>query len=115
METKLRKLMKNLGISEDEAKQVIADDLAIDKGENLFELSKDQKKIVKQMRRADSKPQANPRATKQDDDREFLMNLVRDSLDDAQCTNISFEAHGREIHFEMNGRKFRFTLACPRS
>lgn len=115
METKLHKLMKNLGLTQEEAQQVIEDDKAIDKGAKLFELSWEQKQTVKQMKRADSKPQTRPREKKQDDERTFLMNLVRDALNDADCQNITIQANGREIHFEMNGRKFRFTLACPRN
>jgi hypothetical protein len=50
----VEKLMKNLGISREEALQVIADDKAIDKGEKLFELSAEQKKAAKQATRADN-------------------------------------------------------------
>lgn len=48
-ETQLEKIMRILGISEEEAKQVIADDKAIDKGEKLFEQTKEQKAVTKQM------------------------------------------------------------------
>ena len=51
----IEKLMKNLGISEEEALQVLADDKAIDKGEKLFELSEEQKKVAKKMTNFDSK------------------------------------------------------------
>ena len=56
----VEKLMKNLGISREEALQVIADDKAIDKGEKLFELSAEQKKAAKQATRADNKPRSAP-------------------------------------------------------
>lgn len=48
-ETQVAKLMRLLNISEEEAEQVIADDKAIDKGEKLFEQTKEQKAVTKQM------------------------------------------------------------------
>lgn len=48
-ETQTEKLMRILGITEDEAKQVIADDKAIDKGEKLFEQTAEQKAVTKKM------------------------------------------------------------------
>lgn len=48
-ETQVAKLMRLLNISEEEAQQVIADDKAIDKGEKLFEQTKEQKAVTKQM------------------------------------------------------------------
>lgn len=49
VETQVAKLMRLLNISEEEAQQVIADDKAIDKGEKLFEQTKEQKAVTKQM------------------------------------------------------------------
>lgn len=48
-ETQVEKLMRLLNISEKEALQVIADDKAIDKGEKLFEQTKEQKAVSKKM------------------------------------------------------------------
>ena len=48
-ETQVAKIMRLLNISEEEALQVIADDKAIDKGEKLFEQTKEQKAVTKQM------------------------------------------------------------------
>lgn len=48
-ETQTQKFMRLLNISEEEAKQVIADDKAIDKGEKLFEQTKEQKAVSKKM------------------------------------------------------------------
>jgi len=48
-ETQAQKLMRLLNISEAEALQVIADDKAIDKGEKLFEQTKEQKAVSKKM------------------------------------------------------------------
>lgn len=48
-ENQVAKLMRLLDISEEEALQVIADDKAIDKGQKLFEQTKEQKAVAKQM------------------------------------------------------------------
>ena len=48
-ENQVEKLMRLLDISEEEALQVIADDKAIDKGEKLFEQTKEQKAVTKKM------------------------------------------------------------------
>ena len=48
-EKQVEKLMRLLNISEEEALQVKADDKAIDKGEKLFEQTKEQKAVSKQM------------------------------------------------------------------
>lgn len=48
-ETQVEKMMRLLDISEEEALQLIADDKAIDKGEKLFEQTKEQKAVAKKM------------------------------------------------------------------
>ena len=55
MDKQIEKLMKNLGITEQEALELIEDDKAIDKGEKLFELTDEQKKVAKKMTTSDTK------------------------------------------------------------
>mgnify|MGYP003314878822 CR=1 FL=1 len=50
MEKKIENLMKNLGCDYETAKQVVLDDERIDKGEKLFELSAEGKKVAKGVR-----------------------------------------------------------------
>ena len=47
MTKEVEKLMKSLDITEQEALQLIEDDKRIDKGEKLFELTKEQQKASK--------------------------------------------------------------------
>ena len=58
MTKEVKNLMEVLGISEQEALDVIGCDKKIDKGEKLFELDENQKKTEKKMRQADRKPTA---------------------------------------------------------
>ena len=112
----VEKLMKNLGISREEALQVIADDKAIDKGEKLFELSAEQKKAAKQATRADNKPRSTPtkREPKVDKDKAEIMQTI----DDALCSlvdNVQERTNDRELVFIYNEKKYKITLSCPRS
>jgi hypothetical protein len=112
----VEKLMKNLGISREEALQVIADDKAIDKGEKLFELSAEQKKAAKQATRADNKPRSTPtkREPKVDKDKAEIMQTI----DDALCClvdDVQERTNDRELVFIYNEKKYKITLSCPRS
>ena len=112
----VEKLMKNLGISREEALQVIADDKAIDKGEKLFELSAEQKKAAKQATRADNQPRSAPtkREPKVDKDKAEIMQTI----DDALCSlvdDVQERTNDRELVFIYNEKKYKITLSCPRS
>lgn len=112
----VEKLMKNLGISREEALQVLADDKAIDKGEKLFELSAEQKQAVKQATRADSKPRQTQtkREPKVDKDKAEIMQVIDDALCDL-VDNVENRTNDRELVFTYNGKKFKIVLSCPRS
>ena len=55
---RIEHLMQVLDLTEEEAKQVLADDDAIDHGAKLFELNSEQQKVAKKMRQADRKVSA---------------------------------------------------------
>lgn len=54
-ERKIYNLIRKLGLSYQEAEAVVLDDKAIDKGEKLFELTEEQKKVAKKMTNFDTK------------------------------------------------------------
>lgn len=54
-EKKIYNLIRKLGLSYQEAESVVLDDKAIDKGEKLFELTEEQKKVAKKMTNFDTK------------------------------------------------------------
>ena len=115
-ETRKEKLMRILDISAEEAEQLIADDISIDKGEKLFELSEEQKKVEKKMRQADRAPTTykfNKRERKTDNDKIFLLDLMMKALPaQSQCEVVNPE---REFTFMYNGKKYKITMSCPRS
>lgn len=114
--TQLEKIMSALGVNEAEARQILADDAAIDKGAKLFELSDEQKKAAKEASRADSKPRAAPtkREPKVDKDKAEIMQVLDDALCDL-VDDVQERINDRELIFIYNEKKFKITLSCPRS
>lgn len=113
----IKTLMEVLDITEDEAKQLIADDEAIDKGEKLFELSQEGKQIEKKMRQADRKVDAYGKATKRerkaDEDKAFLLNeLFKVIL--PICDTYEIANGEREFSFTYHEKKYKVVLSAPR-
>lgn len=106
--------MKNLGISRDEAIQLIQDDLAIDKGAKMFELTDEQKRASKTARQADRTPTVynfQKRERKADNDkRELMLRLA-----EAVGGEVSWINPEREFTFSYNDKKYKIVLSCPRS
>ena len=117
----IAKHMKLLGISREEAEQLVADDEAIDKGAKLFELTAEQEKASKQARKADRAPTvykldntAGKRSKKEDTDKATLLNALFTAIlpmcDTYEVTNAE-----REFCFTYHERKFKVVLSAPRS
>lgn len=114
----IKNIMCRLGCSEEEAKQVIADDLAIDKGEKLFELSEEERKAETAIKRTTSgerKQTAKP-TKKTNPDKLHLMHIIETAIkynpDTSTYTTTQAE---REAEFVYKGVKYKITLSCPRS
>lgn len=120
-------LMANLGLTEEEADAVLADDKRIDRGEKLFELSDELKAGAKKARQADRKAPTAPikRERKEDTDKRRLIDFLVSALENevnvslTECDSIGVECEiinpEREFTFIYNGRKFKVVLSCPRS
>lgn len=115
-EEKISAHIKNLGITRAEAIQLIADDIAIDKGAKLFELTPEQEKEAKKARQADRKPTAYnfPKKEKKENTakREIIQKLA-EALTDAE--DVQLVNAEREITFRANGVKYKIVLSCPRA
>lgn len=115
---RLEHLMKILDISADEAKQLLADDARIDKGEKLFELSMDQKKVEKKMRQADRKPtvyKLEKRERKPNEDKQALISIFASTLNSlADLETVEITNKERQIDFKWNGTRYRIVLSAPR-
>jgi FtsZ-interacting cell division protein YlmF len=115
--TKQIKAMKILGLTDEEIADVLECDKRIDRGEKLFELDKDQKQTEKKMRQAERTKSPNYQFTKRerktDNDKRFLMELIRQGLPDA--ANVEVTNPERELTFSYNGKKYKIVLSAPRS
>ena len=110
----IKELMQKLDLTEAEAKQLIADDAAIDKGVDLFPLTKEQKQAEKKMRAAGKAPIAykfSKRERKADNDKQLLLHLLAESVN---CPVEIVNAE-REFTFVYNDKKYKVVLSAPRS
>ena len=120
-DNKIDVLVDKLGCSIEEAKQIIADDYAIDHNEKLFELTAEQKKVAKEMTRVDSEKQkkknqgvSKSRVKKIDDDKLLLVDTILKSLEGI-VTDVKTVHEGREYRCQFNDKKFKISISQPRS
>ena len=118
MDKQIEKLMAKLGITEVEAKQLVEDDKRIEKGENLFPLTKAQEKTSKEMRSTGQKAPTiykfKTRERKADNDKQFLINAFENLLIEV-CGNAEITNAEREIIFFYNEKKYKIVLSAPRT
>ena len=115
-QAKVKNLMVCLGITEQEALQVLEDDKRIDKGEKLFELTEDQKVAEKQARLTGERKSTNTtkREKKVDNQKQDIIATMVGSIINVFGVRVDVANDEREFEFELNGRKFKVVLSCPR-
>ena len=115
MNEQIAHLMNTLNISEEEAKQMIADDEAIDHGADLFPLTAEQQKASKQARGTGTRAYTfTKRERKADNDKRFLIDLLERSLN-GTANEMTKTNPERQIDFVYNDRNFRIVLSAPRT
>jgi hypothetical protein len=114
MEDRIAKLMKSLGCSREEALQVIEDDKRIDKGEKLFELSAEQKKVAKESCATGTKKKTvykfdSAKSKKKDAEKEDfiakLHEIVAEFTENCEIANAN-----REITFNLGENEYSLVL-----
>lgn len=119
MEEKIANYMKKLGLTRDEAIQLIADDEAIDKGEKLFELTAEQKKVAKKYTKTTSveKKAENPvkkvRNTKENPEKLEIIAKIAELMGE-NAENVQIVKAEREISFNIGENSYSLTLTCHR-
>ena len=115
-QAKVKNLMVCLGITEQEALQVLEDDKRIDKGEKLFELTEDQKVAEKQARLTGDRKSTNTtkREKKVDNQKQDIIATMVGSIINVFGVRVDVANEEREFEFELNDRKFKVVLSCPR-
>lgn len=118
MNERIEKMMKTLGLTEQEAWELLADDAKVDKGQKMaFDLTPEQEKNAKKARATGTKkPTAykfeNRKRKENPEKRDILkalFELAEDCWDNAELVNPE-----RQIDFHLNGNHYSITLTCHR-
>lgn len=113
-EAEIARLMKITNSTREEVLDMLDCDKRIDRGEKLFELDEELKAGAKKARQAERKATPAKREKKEDADKQTLLNAMFQAVlpmcDTYEVTNAE-----REFLFTYNGKKYKVTLACPRS
>ena len=118
MNEQIQKMMKNLGLTEQEARELLADDAKVDKGQKMaFDLTPEQEKNAKKARATGTKkPTAykfeNRKRKENPEKRDILkalFELAEDCWDGAELVNPE-----RQVDFRLNGNHYSITLTCHR-
>ncbi len=115
MENQIAKLMKSLGISREEAIELMEEDKRIDRGEKLYELAPELQAGAKKARQADRKKTEVKREKKPKPEKAELCSAMMDGLRELGIEEFEIANAEREFIFHKDGVKYRVTLACPRS
>ena len=120
MDERISELMTALNVTEDEARQILADDEAIDHGQDLFPQTAEQKKASKQACATGTRTAYNftKRERKADNDKRALIAVLHKALafeEKYSVDNIFITNPERQIDFTYNGRSFRIVLSAPRA
>ena len=118
MNERVEKMMKTLGLTEQEAWELLADDAKVDKGQKMaFDLTPEQEKNAKKARATGTKkPTAykfeNRKRKENPEKRDILkalFELAEDCWDNAELVNPE-----RQVDFHLNGNHYSITLTCHR-
>ena len=115
MEQQIAKLIKSLGISREEAIELMEEDKRIDRGEKLYELAPELQAGAKKARQADRKKTEVKREKKAKPEKAEICSAMMDGLRELGVGEFEITNAEREFIFHKDGVKYKVTLACPRS
>lgn len=119
----IKKHMETLGITREEAIQLIADDDEIDHMTRTSDidgdLTEEQRKSAKKARQADRKPtvykfDTSKRTRKENTGKRALIETIKEALEKSGCTNLEVTNIEREIVFFSDNVKYKVVLSAPR-
>jgi hypothetical protein len=125
METQVEKIMRLLHCTEEEAKQVIADDKAIDRGERMaFDLSPEQEKAAKKMANAGTRKappvynfDTSKKVRKENPTKSAIIAELAKFLEENSenaCKNVNITNKERMIAFSVGENNYELTLIQKR-
>lgn len=113
--------LRKMGLTDEEAKEVISADKAIDKGEKLFELTEEQKQVEKKYKNTHTRTvktaygQTQTKERKTDPDKRMLIDALAEKLENyADGGKVNITNAEREIELVFHDRKFKIVLSAPR-
>ena len=113
--------LRKMGLTDEEAKEVISADKAIDKGEKLFELTEEQKQVEKKYKNTHTRTvktaygQTQTKERKTDPDKRTLSDALAKELENyADSGTVNITNAEREIELMFHDRKFKIVLSAPR-
>lgn len=113
--------LRKMGLTDEEAKDVISADKAIDKGEKLFELTEEQKQVEKKYKNTHTRTvktaygQTQTKERKTDTDKRMLIDALAEKLENyADGGKVNIMNAEREIELVFHDRKFKIVLSAPR-
>ena len=122
-EEMIAKHMNVLGITREEAIQLIADDEEIDRMTRTSDIDGDltaeQRKSAKKARQADRKPtvykfDTTKRKRAENTGKRFLIDEIKKCLENAGVDSLEVTNPEREIIFMSEGTKYKIVLSAPR-
>lgn len=122
MNEQVAKIMELLDCTEEQAKQVIEDDKAVDKmsvRECESDLTEEQKAVAKKCRQGERKAptvyQFSTRERKADNTKRGLIELLAEVIKaEESCESLEITNKERQLDFVWGGRKLRIVLSAPR-
>lgn len=120
METQIEKLCRILEVTEEEAKQIIEEDKAIDRmtmKEVVSDLSEEQRKTIKNMSKVERKPTVykfNKREVKANNTKIDIIAQLYDFLTQYGVENAEIVNKERQIAFNFNENDYELTLVQKR-
>lgn len=114
--------LMNLGMSAEEAEEVLTADDKIDKGKKLFELSAEGKEAEKKYKNCGTRTVKSPygqtlqKEKKTDEVKIGLIELLTTVIaEQPACNSLTVVNAEREFNFLWGDKKYKIVLSCPRS
>ena len=120
MTEQVKKLMKTLNVSEQEAMEILNADREIDRGAKLYSLDKEAEKESKKARQCDRKKpmicksDSSKKKNPANESKSAIISNVISALEQMDATEITIANPEREFTFKMGDVKYKFVLSVPR-
>ena len=125
MDEKIELIMKNLDVSEEEAKEIIEYDKSVDRMKSLKEveadLTEDQKAAIKKYKNVATKtakkpfiPKLDKRPKKENGTKKGIIEDIYNALLEKGYENLTIVKTEKEISFDMGGDNYSISLICHR-